>query len=370
MLRSYLLAVGFSAVSLGALAMGCGSTTNAATATATTGTSTGGGGTHAEPPPPGPMKAPDGMGSVTFAISKLYLGDTRRDGTPDKANAWKEYGYDLDGKISTKDSTDLCQPASGAKKENVYPDGNDGIDNSFGHNILGIILGLAMDAPTRINDTIKQGKFTIMLDLEKLGTAADYNPILTRLYGGSDLMAAPKFDGSDKWPVIPELLNNPTDIKSAKVQFPMSYSTSNTWVSGSKGDVVLSLSLQGTPVTLTIHNAVVSMQMDGSHKHATNGTVAGIISTDELTMTVKNAAGNFGICGDNNLIESVLGQIKQASDIMVDGTQDSTKTCDGISIGIGFDAELVQLGGIGPAAKPPMDPCAMGGGGAGGAGGG
>ena len=42
---------------------------------------------------------------------------------------------------------------------------------------------------------------------------------------------------------------------------------------------------------------------------------------------------------------------------MQDGTQDPTKTCDGISIGLGFDAELVQLGPIAPPAATP-NPCA------------
>ena len=40
-------------------------------------------------------------------------------------------------------------------------------------------------------------------------------------------------------------------------------------------------------------------------------------------------------------------ELIQASDIMQDGTQDPTKTCDGISIGIGFEARVVQLGAAG-----------------------
>jgi hypothetical protein len=34
----------------------------------------------------------------------------------------------------------------------------------------------------------------------------------------------------------------------------------------------------------------------------------------------------------------------QASDILSDGTQDPTQTGDGISIGLGFNATVVQLG--------------------------
>src|SRR5262245_56424278 len=63
-------------------------------------TSTGSGGapacTPVEPPPPGPPQAPDGAGTTTFAITRLYLGDTDPDGTPDLDGGWMRYGYDLD----------------------------------------------------------------------------------------------------------------------------------------------------------------------------------------------------------------------------------------------------------------------------------
>ncbi len=41
---------------------------------------------------------------------------------------------------------------------------------------------------------------------------------------------------------------------------------------------------------------------------------------------------------------------------MSDGTQDPTKTCDGISIGLGFEMTLAQRGGVGPA-KPTQMAC-------------
>lgn len=129
---------------------GCGGTE-----TTTSGTSTGTGG--AAPAdlahPPAPMDgapAPDGAGSTVLAIKKLYLGDTNRDGTANKVNGWKQYGYDIDGLASTATSTDLCKPRNNTSPKNVYPDGDKGIDNSFGKNILTIILGIASDAPAKV----------------------------------------------------------------------------------------------------------------------------------------------------------------------------------------------------------------------------
>ncbi len=349
MVRSYLALAGVTVAALGlsgAVTNCGGSTVTGGTGGGTTTTTTAG--AHAEPPAAGPMKPGDGTGSVTFAVSKLYLGDTDPDGTPDKANGWKNYGYDLDGKISTATSTDLCKPADGASPKNVYPDGNNGTDNSFGKLILPIILGISTDASSKINESITGGKFTIMLDLEKLGAGADYNPPVTNLFAGGNLGSAPKFDGTDKWPVRPELLNDPTDItKGSKVSFATSYVTSNTWVSGSKGNVELDLSISGFTLGLTISNAVITLNLAADHKTGTQGIIAGVLNTEALTTQLKAVAGSFdpSLCTGPTIM-SIVDQITQASDIMADGSQDPTQTCDGISIGIGFDAELVQLGPI------------------------
>jgi len=366
MVRSYLAVAGVTVATLGlSLLANCGGST---TSTGTTGSGGGAAGTHAEPPAPPAMTPGDGATSVTFAISKLYLGDTDPNGTPDKTNGWKNYGYDLDGKISTAASTDLCQVRDNASPKNVYPDGNDGIDNSFGKLILPIILGISSTAPTAINDSITTGKFTVMLDMLKLGTGTNYNPLTTNLYAGGDLGSDPKFDGTDMWPVLPSLLNDPTSIAGgSKVSFASSYVTNNTWVSGSKGNVLLALTISGFTLNLEIANAVITLQLDPTHKHGTSGVIAGVLQTEALTTQLQMVAGSFDptLCSGPT-IESIISQITQASDILQDGTQDPTKPCDGISIGLGFDAELVELGPIAPPPTAKANPCGTGGGGAGG----
>src|SRR4051812_15081241 len=124
MLRSYLLvASGMATASLALFAAACGGTTDTA-GTGGRGSGSGGGSTavHAEPPDAPPAKDPDGAVDVTFALKKLYLGDTNPDGTPGKGISWKQYGYDLDGKISTAASKDLCKPRNNAPASTVYPD--------------------------------------------------------------------------------------------------------------------------------------------------------------------------------------------------------------------------------------------------------
>ncbi len=316
-------------------------------------------------PPPKPADNPaTGTAATTLAVSKLYLGDTDRQGNA-SPTAWKKYGYNLDGLISTKTGANHCKLVAGANPTNVKQDGDNGIDNSFGSNLLPLITSLASDAATSVNDSISSGSFTIMINMDNLGDPAanaDQTGITAELYGGADKKSPALFDGTDVWPVLPELLNDPTDITSSKVKFPDSFLAGGTWVSGSKGDLSLSLSVSGYSLTLKIIGAVITMDVTGmgTAAKATNGTIAGVINTEELINELAKVAGSFdtSLCSGSTF-DSIAQQIRQGSDIMSDGTNgDPTKTCDGISIGLGFDAAGVTLGTVADPAPPKADPCA------------
>lgn len=322
--------------------------------------------------PPNPGVCMDA--ATTQAVNKLYLGDTDRDGTPNATNGWKNFGFNLDGLKSTKASTNLCKPRAGGTAAAVYPDGADGIDNSFGKNILPIILGLASDLSQTANESIAKGSFTIMLDISKTGT--NCTGAAGKLFAGAQLVdamgmdAIPKFDGTDVWPVSESLLTNPMDPTSSKIVFNEAYIAGNTWVSGSKGTVTIELTISGFTIKLDIQNAYVTVDLDAGK--GKNGTIAGVLDTEQLVSQISKVAAAFdtSFCDPSSpTLVSILNQLRQASDIMKDGTQDPSKECDGISIGLGFDTAPVKLGPVAKPGDPPPDPCA-GGGGAGGAGGG
>ena len=366
MLRSPVVYAGLSlAVLCGAYAVGCGGDDGE---TGAGGSAPSGPGVQPPAPPANGVEG-DNPEGVTWAVYELFLGDTDRSGATNPS-AWKTYGYDLDGKQSTKDSKDLCKPAAGGSPSAVYPDGNDGIDNAFGKLLLPIITGLAQDASAQVNEAIQSGSFTIILDMDGLGTQANYINLVTRLYAGTDLGAIPKFDGTDHWPVAPELLNSPTDIKSAKVSFPTSYVNEHTWVSGTPGQLNLNLAVQGYNLALNITNAVITAEMNAGRTEATNGIIAGVIPTEPLIEQLRAIAGSFdkGLCSGTTF-DSLADQIRQASDILSDGTQDASKPCDAISVGLGFSSKPIAKptnDDIGEASPPQPDPCAEGGGGTGG----
>jgi len=315
-------------------------------------------------PPPRPEGgiAGDGDG-VVLAINTIELG--LKDG-------WKTIGYDLDNRVSTKASTDLCKTNAGGTKSQVYEDGKDGIDNSFGKNLAPLLDQLA-SAQASLDTSLEEGTFTIMVDIAALGTAPDYLDLTAKLYAGDDLGSPPLWDGTDAWPVVPELLDDPTDISSAKVQFKTSYVNDGVWVSGSPGSLGLGLSISGASFTIDISQAIISMNLAADRQSATEGVIAGVIEVEPFIAQLKSVAGSIdsGLC-EGGLFDTIADTLRQASDIMADGSQDPNQTCDAISIGLGFTAQAVTLGEIAEPAVPEPDPCAetSGAGGAGAGGGG
>jgi hypothetical protein len=285
-------------------------------------------------------------------------------------NGWKQYGFAVDGLVHTPPYANLCKPVDGAPPQ-VFQTGTDGIENSFGANVLPILIGTDPTAPTPPGggQMILEGDYTIMLSMVALGSSVTESPLLTRFYTGGKLGSPPLFDGSDHWPVTPGSLIDPTDVTSAKVTFPSSYLTQDAWVSGVSGGtgaVVVRLWPGGVTLDLHIQAARIALDLDPTHRHGTNGTISGVLDTQTFIDEIEALAASIdpAFCDTSNpTLQAIVTAIAQASDILHDGTQDPTKPCDGISIGLGFNAALVQLGGISPPPPPapPPNPCADGG---------
>jgi hypothetical protein len=330
-------------------------------------------------PPPAPSGPPAlGAGSTVIAVDQLFLGDTDPNTGQLDSNAWRHIGYNLDGLISTKYGTNHCKPVEGATPSSVKTDGDNGIDNSFGENLVPILGSLTFNPSATVSQSLQDGSFTLLFRLDKLedpAFAPDQTSIAAGYYDGAPFDALvycpsnpslpncspPKFDGTDQWPVTFESVNN-GDINGPKLMLPASYLSGGTWVSGSQVVFTFDLMSQGFSWPIPITRAVFSMNISGSGAAAlaTNGVIAGVIPTEQLIASFKQVAGTWdtSLCSGATF-DSIAQEFSQASDIMQDGSNgDPSKTCDGISIGIGFEGRAVTLGGVAPAAAPLPDPCA------------
>jgi len=336
-------------------AQGCSSSSS--------GTTGGSGGGGLKPPAPPAGAAAATLGTPrTFALKQLLLGGTDRTGAPSDS-AWKAYGYDLDNKTTTAKSTDVCTLADGAQKA-AQTDGNQGIDNAFGETILPIITSVSPTAETDINKSITDGSFTIMLDIQGLADdpAQNNTGLSGQIFAGGQYdpnKAAPAFDLTTDWPVRPELLK---DMKTIASGSTVQFDPANTYVVAgqfvTKADLTLSLSVGGTALSLSIHQAIITFQHSDPHTAAT-GTIAGIINTEELISGLKSVAGRLqkSLC-EGSAFDQIAQEIRQASDIMSDGSNNAGASCNGISIGLGFvAAEIKHPDKVADLAAPSPDPC-------------
>ncbi|WP_437676662.1 hypothetical protein [Sorangium sp. So ce131] len=307
-------------------------------------------------PPSSSFNPPVPGAAVVVAINELFVGET-------DAPPWRSLGFNLDGKISTAASEDLCKPVDGGQPNLVFPDGDNGIDNSFGKHLLPLIKFFSATPSKDVTDGIqKRGHATLLMSIEGLGPEASYRPLVTKLYAGAQITPAPRWDGRDEWPVVPQPRADRDEGDRSVTRFPESYVDDNTWFSGDMdgagGTIQLHLNVFGENLALTIRAARMTAELDADHKSARKGVIGGVIETEALVEEVRFLISRVAprYCGDV-AIEALVKQIRAASDIMKDGTQDHDKVCDGISVGLGFNARQVQIGGTAPSAAPRSGTC-------------
>jgi hypothetical protein len=162
----------------------------------------------------------------------------------------------------------------------------------------------------------------------------------------------PKFDGTDVWPVAPELLSNVNDPESSTISFGTSSVIGTTFDSGPNQTLALRLpmSVNGTTtwLNLKLYAARVTMTLSADRTTATGGMLGGVLNTEALVTELGKVGALIDMCTSPSFA-NLITTVRQASDIMADGTQDPAKACDGISIGFTFQMNQVQRGNVGPA---------------------
>jgi hypothetical protein len=310
--------------------------------------------------PPAPEGAATaGTEERTFALNALSLGEADRAGVKNK-DAWKSYGYNLDGLITVvndpkaADLAKVCNRASGAPAT-VHNDGDQGIDNAFGKEILKLLDPFAPTPSKSLTDAIVKGDFTIMLKIKGLtDDPAQTNTGLsgTLLVGGSfsESGATPTFSPTDDWPYVAD----------PQVPITGAYINKGVFVNGAGGaKVELALSIQGQTLALTINKALITFKHNPATKELTDGVIAGVIDTAQFVEGISSVAGRFSpeLCSGTT-VEGIKDSIRQASDMLADGSQAAGVACTGISVGLGFTAKQVaNPTKVAPESTPPPDPC-------------
>ncbi|MDC3961551.1 hypothetical protein [Polyangium jinanense] len=293
-----------------------------------------------------------GGSTWVMAAQKLYLGDTALDGTPEPTSGWKQYGFDLDGRSSTKESTDLCKTVAGGSPAAVYPDGNDGIDNSFGKNVLPVLLGISPDASAQMNESITNGVFTVLVVIDHFSPGESCRTS-AKLYLASERGAPPNFDGADAWPLDPDFLVSAMNV------YPEVEIVGTKLRSVTGGSFDLRFPWLNTSTVFPLRQARLELDFDPSYQSATC-MLGGVMDREEYIHEMSKMMPHFdeSFCDPfSPTLQSIVNQIRQSSDMPLSGVHDPAVECDAISIGMAFRMTPAILGGIGTSAPPPPDPC-------------
>jgi hypothetical protein len=288
----------------------------------------------------------------TFAIHTLYLGDSDRNGVQ-SSTAWEAYGQNIDGKATTAASTDVCTLYPGAARE-AQVDGMNGIDNSFGENIVPILITIAgSNYASEINAAIDGGQLgTQIFGLGAFGGAT--SPYSGELKADS-LSTPPTWSGSDVWPIDSSSVNG--SVASPIVTFLQSTLTGDVWTSGPTGAASANFAFVFPAATIPVGDLEVTMTVAPDGSSATNGTISGVMNTAQFIAAFEAVAGDIStsLCS-GTAVQSIATQLEQASDILSDGSNQAGVACDAISLGLGFDAIAAKLGAV-VTPTPPANPC-------------
>ncbi len=301
----------------------------------------------------------DGGPVVVLAIERLLLGKANDDLSLNE-DAWRQQGYDLDGLATTEDLAGHCQPQAGAEPASLV-DGADGIDNGL-HCFLELWMALsATPNSVGVTDSIHAGEFTYLLRIDGLGLETDYQSLSTNWYEAQMPEGAPPpaFDGNNGWWAAPASLGPQKSLDHTLVQFNNSYVTDHTWVSMPRHSIALVLKSVNYTMVLTLHHAVITVELTPERTQGLNGVIAGLVDTDELVHQFQEffvASFDEQFCEDESFGPTEQS-LRQCSDSLADGTQDPNRTCDAISVGIRFEAVAAHLAGIGEEEPPLVDHC-------------
>ena len=284
-----------------------------------------------------------------FAVKRLYLGEADRSGIIGPF-AWKNYGTNIDGLLTTSTSTDVCTLAAGAPK-GVQVDGNAGIDNSWGASILPIFQTISSQPTPSVTATnaIQTGLTTLLIAVTGLSndpqqTASGLGAVIV---AGATYPGTPAFDSSTSWPTLSGV--TPTSFTGSV--------TSGNVVMKSADALVVELPLSPSiTMKLTVHVPVVSF-MHVDPNDVTDGTISGVLDPNELVAAFDAIAGELSTALCGNASAGVDDQMRQAVDILIDGTNHANASCNGISIGLGFDAVAVAPPATSGSLLSPPNPC-------------
>lgn len=316
----------------------------------------------------------ESVSGAVFAVSYVYL-DENRDRQKDP-NAWRTLGHDVDGQSTDSTSSNHCTPAAGADVAAVKSDGDAGIDNAFVKILGPVISGLSSGWVDSWNRSLAKGSGTILIRIPGLDTAAA---------GALPAQGYSSVKACTDWPLPPDAGSDAgvpdagageagtearrvvaldrTSVCEGDVERPLWSAPAATlsgdrWASGVVPEAFIAIPLSDAALVVRLRQVRIELTLSADRESATLGVLSGVVDVEELIaqlVRIKGALTQLA-CTIPSLIDGYVETVRRAADILPDGTQDPSRPCTGLTLGLGFDARRVEVRGVGQT-PPPADTC-------------
>ncbi len=292
--------------------------------------------------PPGAAVA-SGKGKTIWLLMKhFYLGSQTHTSSKSK-EAWREWGYDIDHVCTSdkesRDNVGTCLRVSGASTD-VLVDGDFCRDNNWGSQIVPIVILSNPGVEDTLNAGLLKGSGTLLFRIDDVDDGADdpYAPASLYRASPTDGDWVPKFDGTDQRAIALDSVTG-GDIAKPKIVFNLGFIKNGVWASGEPQRNDLQLPLGSFSTELILEGSVITFKLSADHTTATDGIISGGLPIAGFESLIRPIAENGGVCPGTTLYTTLLKTVQNFPDLVIGATnlQATGVTCDGISVGLGFD---------------------------------
>ncbi len=306
---------------------------------------------------------------LVFALRNIFLI---------QGDEWARTGFDLDGRCSGPPDFDVeCLPQSAASPE---VDGELGIDNSVGHNLLPLVNVVyggelqsfvtgAQDGGNGVfifrirgyNGEADDPRVDVTVSQSVAGTIPlpdGSAPTLT-IMGTDDVKLPdgstpppPAWDGRDYFWLRSDTLAG-GNLEQPLVRDDNAYIAGHTLVIRPRDRVDIIFSGVGVGVLVNLSDPLFAIDLAEDLQTAPRAVFAGRWAVTDIL----NTAESIGICQGDPLYDVTFAALQEAADVRSDPkTGGSGLPCDAVSIGVTADGVRARIGGVG-APNPRPDTC-------------
>jgi hypothetical protein len=246
-------------------------------------------------------------------------------------------GYDLDGA-----ERGHCGPASRLHQRC-------GIDNAGGE------VSTRYTQDSVYNDLASEGVASLpVLRIRGVGAEPNAGQVWAAWYRSAPLGHAPTWDGSDAVEARAESVQN-EDVDAPVAALARSYVASDKFVSDEDATLTFDMHIDaGRFLVVTLHHAIVTLNLAPDRRSGTRGVVAGVVDALELADAQTDGlyAPDGKPCDGNTFM--ILHQMADMD--LTPGAAQNPPPCNALSFAFGFEASAVRIVGVAPPLDPPK-PC-------------